>query len=108
MRGPIEQLLSESLNAGDGHDAVAVNLLINKILRVGHAAQELPQLSATPATALRNHLAKPHANITSRPTTTPGCVAANQCTLKAEEPAITRDPDRPREFFHRNAALSFY
>ena len=35
-RGPIEQLLSESLDAGDGHDAAAVNLLIKKILRVGH------------------------------------------------------------------------
>ena len=50
----------------------AVNLLIKKIKRSGIPKRQ--QLSATPAAALRNHLASSNSDTTARPTTTLGCV----------------------------------
>jgi Transposase len=52
----------------------AVNLLIKKILRVGHGFRNFRQLPAAPAAALRNHLATSQPDTTTRPTTTLGRV----------------------------------
>jgi Transposase len=52
----------------------AVNLLIKKILRVGHGFRNFRQLSATPAVALRDHLPPSNPDTTTWPPTTFGCV----------------------------------